>query len=76
MKLQLRMLVAILALAVINPVYAGTVVDCARACASCEKDQVCYCDPGDGYLCLDKKTQDVVLDLQTILEEKADAGQY
>lgn len=55
MKLHFMILVATFVLAGSYAVHAGTTIDCARACASCEKNQICYCDPGDGYLCLDKK---------------------
>ena len=30
---------------------AGTIVDCAKACASCGEGNACYCDPISGYSC-------------------------
>lgn len=70
MKQHFKMLAIAFTLAGAYPIHAGTVIDCSLACASCEKNQICYCDPGDGYLCLDKKKQNVMLELQIILEEK------
>lgn len=68
MKLCFRILAITFLLVGASSVNAATIINCAQACASCEKNQICICDPGDGYLCLDKKDKVIPLDLQSILE--------
>lgn len=67
MKL-LRMLAATFFLGTSFSIHAGTIINCSVACATCEKEQVCYCDPGNGYQCIEKDK--MPLDLQIILEQE------